>query len=87
MFRHIGLTKKSKISKTKKLPLKPPKNQKLKKEYSSELMLKTKNVQTQQISKQKFSKKSKTEKLLPKLPKTKNERISVENNKCSDTLG
>ena len=50
MFRHIGLAKtnfEKKNSKTQKLPPKTPKNQKSKKECFSELIMKTKNVQTQ----------------------------------------
>ena len=47
MFRHIRLANKpiKNFQKLKKLPNKTPNNQKSKKEYSSELILKTKNVQ------------------------------------------
>ena len=62
-------TKFSKMSKTKKLPPKTPKNQKSKKECSSELKMKTKNVQTHYISKWYFSKISKTQKWPPKTQK------------------
>ena len=75
MFRHISLVnKKSKISKTKKLPPKPPKNQKSKKECSSELMLKTNNVQTHWVSKQKIQTFQKLKNNHLKTPKTKNQR-------------
>ena len=47
---------------------KKPQNQKSKKEYSSELMLKTITDQIHQISKQKNLKKLKTKKLPPKTP-------------------
>ena len=43
---YISKQKNSNISKTKKLSPKAPQNQKSKKEYSSELMLKTINIQT-----------------------------------------
>ena len=59
MFRQISKDQFSKNSKTKKLPPKTPKNQKSKKECSSELMLKTKNVQTYNISKDQYSNNSK----------------------------
>ena len=65
MFIHIRLSKTyfQKIEKVKNNPLKPKK--KSKKECSIELMLKTKNVQTQKISKDKFSKNSTNSKMTP----------------------
>ena len=58
MIRHLRLAKKNfqKNSKTKKLPPKTPQNQKSKKECSSKLMLKTKNVQTLRLEKNNFQK-------------------------------
>ena len=50
MFRHIMLANK-KIQKLKNGPIKPLKTKKEKKECSSELMLKTINVQTYQARK------------------------------------
>ena len=73
MIRHLRLAKNNfqKIQKLKYYPLKPPKT-KNQRECSSELLLKTINVQTHWVSKQKNSKISKTKQLPPKTPK--NER-------------
>ena len=56
MFRRIRLANKifQKNQKLKNYPLKPPQNQKAKKECSSELMLKTKKFQTHYISKDQY---------------------------------
>ena len=64
MFRHIRLANKifQKFQKLKNEPLKPKKKlKKNKQECSSELMLKTKNGQTHQISQDQFPKKLKTQ--------------------------
>jgi len=66
LFRNIRLENKN--LKNLKLPPKNPKNQKSKKECSSEIMLKTINVQTHYVSKQNNQKISKTHKLPPKTP-------------------
>ena len=67
-----------------------PNNRKSKKEWSSELMLKTKNVHTHYISKDKFSKNSKTQKLPPKTLQNQKSKKECSNElmlkKWSDTL-
>ena len=73
MLRHIRLANKKiqKCQKLKNYPIKPknPKSQKSNKDYASELMLKTINVHTHEVSKQKNSKMSITKKLPLKPPK------------------
>merc|ERR1711984_12184 len=58
------------IAKTQKLPHKTPKNQKSKKDCSSELILETKNFQTHKFSKQKNQKYQKLKNYPLNHPKT-----------------
>ena len=72
----VSKQKNQKKLKTKKIPPQTHNNQKLKKDCSSELMLKTINVQTLGYQ-TKNSKHSKTQKLPPKTPK--NQRSALVN--------
>jgi hypothetical protein len=68
MYRHIRLANKN-IKKKLNNNTQNPQKQKSMKECSSELMLKTTNVQTHKVSKQINKNNSKTKKITPSNPK------------------